>query len=46
MMIHSAIGQLEYSERKKYIRELCDRLAPSRLAWIRRNAYFYGQDES
>jgi len=34
------------SARKRSIRELFDRLAPSRLDWIRRNAYCYGQDET
>lgn len=36
--------QVRFSERKRQIRELADRLAPERETWIRRNAYYYEQD--
>ena len=46
-MIFSTVkARTVLSARKRSIRELFDRLAPNRLDWIRRNACFYGQDES
>jgi SAM-dependent methyltransferase len=35
---------LRISARKERIRELADRLAPEREAWIRRNAYYHEED--
>lgn len=36
--------QSRYSGRKQKIRDLADRLAPEREAWILRNSYYYEQD--